>query len=107
MTMVTTISLEEFLEGIEYDDPEDTRNMREQYQRIGQRAFDRGDVLVVYINDDLSHPDLGLTQVCSYGSAESMLERTQFPEPPTTLPDIGGAINWRYQLHHIIDRRWR
>ena len=107
MTMVTTISLAEFIGGLKPSgDVEDDRYYAEAYTRLAVRAFERGDVLLVYVNDDLGHPDLGLTQVCSYGSAASQIEARQFPEPPSTMPDIGGNINWRYQLHHIIDRRW-
>jgi hypothetical protein len=55
----------------------------------------RGDGIAVYENRELGHPDLGHRQIVSYGSPAAQLETT---EPPTTLPDIGGAINWRYQL---------
>lgn len=107
MTMVTTISLDQFIDEMpSHGDADDHRWYIEQYLRLGARVFERGDVLLVYVNDDLSHRDLGLTQVCSYGSAASQIEASRFPEPPSTMPDIGGNINWRYQLHHIIDRRY-
>lgn len=60
-----------------------------------QRWFDRGDGVAVYENHDLGHPELGHRKFLSYGSADAQLETD---EPPERLPDIGGAINWRYQL---------
>jgi hypothetical protein len=56
----------------------------------------RGDGIAIYRNEDLGHVDVGLIQIVSYGSAEAQLEDA---EPPEQLPDIGGAINWRYRLH--------
>ncbi len=58
----------------------------------------RGDGAAVYVNEDLGHSDLGRVQVVSYGSAAAQLE---VADPPVTLPDIGGRINWRYQLHGV------
>lgn len=107
MTMVTTISLAEFIGGLKPSgDVEDDRYYAEAYTRLAVRAFERGDKVLVYENQDLGHRDLGCLKVTTYGSAASMIEASQFPEPPTTLPDIGGDINWRYQLRHIIERRW-
>lgn len=58
------------------------------------RWLGRGDGIAVYQNQDMGHRDLGLLQFLSYGSPAAQLEG----EPPTRLPDIGGAINWRYTL---------
>lgn len=55
----------------------------------------RGDGVAIYQNQDMNHPELGHRQIASYGSPAAQLETD---EPPKTLPDIGGAINWRYQL---------
>lgn len=63
-----------------------------------RRVHSRGDTVVAYRNEDLGHPDLGSYATLSHGSAAAQLEATQYPEPPTTLPDIGGLIGWRYQL---------
>jgi hypothetical protein len=49
----------------------------------------------VYQNSELGHPELGHRKYVSYGSAYAQLE---VEVPPRTLPDIGGDINWRYQL---------
>lgn len=57
--------------------------------------LERGDGVAVYRNEDFNSPDRGSHQIASYGSPAAMLETD---EPPTTLPDMGGAINWRYQL---------
>ena len=59
------------------------------------RWLARGDGIAVYENVDLGHPELGHKQFVSYGSPSAMLERE---EAPHRLPDIGGAINWRYAL---------
>lgn len=58
----------------------------------------RGDGIAVYRNQELGHPQLGHVQIVSFGSHAAQLETA---EPPTTLPDIGGAINWRYQLDAV------
>jgi hypothetical protein len=60
-----------------------------------QGWLDRGDGAAIYENHDLGHPELGMPKITSYGSPRAQLETD---EPPTTLPDIGGAINWRFQL---------
>lgn len=67
------------------------------------RFLARGDTFCVYRNADLGHPDIGCPQGCSYGSEAAQLTRTQFPDgPPTTMPDIGSIIGWRYQLVGIV-----
>jgi hypothetical protein len=55
----------------------------------------RGDGVAVYENRDLSSAKLGHVQICSYGSTSAQIEQD---EPPATMPDIGGQINWAYQL---------
>lgn len=60
-----------------------------------QRWLNRGDGIAVYENHDLGHPELGHRKFMSYGSSAAQLETDT---PPERLPDIGGAINWRYQL---------
>ena len=55
----------------------------------------RGDGIAIYVNQDLGHPDLGMPKMHSYGSSSAQLETDT---PPERLPDIGGAINWRYML---------
>jgi len=59
------------------------------------RWLARGDGAAVYENHDLGSRDVGAPQIVSFGSPAAQLETA---EPPATLPDIGGAINWRYQL---------
>ncbi len=87
--------------------------------QLATKAHARGDGVAVYVNQDLGHPDIGQWQVVSYGSEASQLETRNSPagraeaEPLryfkheddvlwTTLPDIGGRINWRYQLEAIV-----
>ena len=55
----------------------------------------RGDGVAVYENHDFNSRYLGDRQYVSYGSPAAQLEVTA---PPVTMPDIGSAINWRYQL---------
>ena len=55
----------------------------------------RGDGAAVYRNEDLGHPGLGERKIVSFGSPAAQIETLQ---PPEQLPDIGGAINWRYRL---------
>ena len=63
-----------------------------------ERWLARGDGVAVYRNHELGHPNLGHVQIVSYGSAAAQLETDS---PPTTLPDIGPQINWRYQLEGV------
>jgi hypothetical protein len=60
-----------------------------------QRWLDRADGAAVYENHDIGHPDAGMPRIVSYGSPAAQLETAS---PPERLPDIGGAINWRYVL---------
>jgi hypothetical protein len=55
----------------------------------------RGDGVAIYQNSDLGYPEVGDIKLASYGSPRALLE---VDVPPTTLPDIGGHINFRYQL---------
>ena len=84
--------------------------------KLSERAHGRGDGVAVYVNNDLGHPDIGQWQVVTYGSSAAQLETrggrydvSGHHEPfahaadqiPTTLPDIGGRINYRYSLEAI------
>ena len=60
-----------------------------------ERWLARGDGVAVYRNELLGDSQLGMRQIMSYGSPAAQLE---IDEPPETLPDIGGRINWRYRL---------
>ena len=55
----------------------------------------RGDGIAVYENRDMSSPGLGARKYLSFGSKNAQLETSV---PPDRLPDIGGQINWQYQL---------
>lgn len=61
------------------------------------RWIERGDHVAVYENQDLGHHGLGNKQIVSFGSERAQLEVSQ-EDLPHRLPDIGGSINWRYQL---------
>jgi hypothetical protein len=60
--------------------------------------FERGDGIAIYENVDLGHYDLGHVKFASFGSPAAQLE---VDEPPQTLPDIGGQINYRYYLKAV------
>lgn len=57
--------------------------------------LERGDGVAVYENQAFDSSTFGHQQFVSFGSPTAMLE---VDEPPVQLPDIGNAINWRYQL---------
>ena len=75
------------------DDPASRDTMR--------RWLDRGDGIAVYEHSVLGDPNAGHLQFTSYGSAEAQLE---MDTPPQRMPDIGSAINWRYQLKGVFRR---
>lgn len=58
------------------------------------RWLARGDGVAVYENMELGHPDAGHRQFVSFGGPEAQIQGN----PPSRMPDIGGAINWRYCL---------
>lgn len=65
-------------------------------ERVNQ-WLTRGDGVAVYVNEDLGSAGLGDRQIVSFGSSAAQIETT---EPPITLPNIGGATNWQYQLEY-------
>ena len=65
------------------------------HHSIVQRWLDRGDGIACYRNQAMDSSNFGHRQFVSYGSDEAQLPGDT---PPTRLPDIGGAINWPYQL---------
>ena len=62
---------------------------------IVEKWLARGDGIAVYENAELGHPGLGDRQWVSYGGPQAQIE---LDEPPVKMPDISGAINWRFQL---------
>lgn len=64
----------------------------------------RGDGVAIYENMELGHPNLGHRKYVSYGSSAAQLEPEHLVDklPPQRLPDIGGIINWRYQLIGVV-----
>lgn len=108
MTTSTTMSAADFWAVVQTqhdpDDPDGNISYEENVGAFVSKVTGRGDLIAVYRNEDMGHPDLGLLQITSYGSTACQLERAQFPDgPPSTLPDIGGAINWRFQLMGVFD----
>lgn len=57
--------------------------------------LERGDGVAVYRNEAFDHSQFGHRQFTSYGSPAAQIETA---EAPVRMPDIGGAINWPYQL---------
>ena len=74
--------------------PDDAATIIQQIQRW----VDRGVGAAIYRNRDLSSLAVGEPRIVSYGSPAAQLEVT---EPPEQLPDIGGAINWRFRLEAV------
>jgi len=74
--------------------PDDAATIIQQIQRW----VDRGDGAAIYRNHDLGSLAVGEPRIVSYGSPAAQLEVT---EPPEQLPDIGGAINWRFRLEAV------
>lgn len=68
------------------------RNINVLY-RVNQ-WLERGDGVAIYVNTDFGHPDQGHHQYVSFGGPEALIQG----RPPTMMPDIGSAINWRYVL---------
>ena len=70
--------------------------------------LDRGDGCAVYRNMAMDSRDLGHRKFVSYGSKAAQLDvdDSGIPDgvPPIRLPDIGGQINWAYQLEATIRR---
>jgi hypothetical protein len=66
----------------------------ELYPQVN-KWLERGDGIAVYENHDFGSATMGHRQFVSYGSPSAMLE---VDVPPQRLPDIGNAINWRFQL---------
>lgn len=66
-----------------------------------RRWLDRGDGVAVYENAALDSANLGHRQYVSFGSPAAQIEES---DPPKRLPDIGGAINWKYQLAATVLR---
>jgi hypothetical protein len=75
--------------------PEDTATFPKLALDTIDEWIERGDGCAIYRNEDLGHSELGHIKFVSFGGPKSQLE---VPDPPKTLPDIGGEINWRYQL---------
>lgn len=63
--------------------------------------LERGDGVAVYENVALDSAGLGHRQFVSFGSPAAQLEMA---EPPVRMPDIGGSINWKYQLKATVQR---
>ena len=62
------------------------------------RWLTRGDGIAIYQNVDLGSFSVGHRKFVSFGSTAAQLETET---PPTTLPDIGNQIGWRYELQGV------
>ena len=68
-----------------------------------QRWLDRGDGVAVYVNQDFGSFHAGHRQFVSYGGPSAQIILTGDEKgPPTRMPDIGGSINWAYQLEWVV-----
>lgn len=66
------------------------------------RWLAKGLDVLVYQNVELGHPEAGHCQLVGYGK-DAVIDPKVYERPPTTLPDIAGKINWRYQLIGIVE----
>ena len=85
---------------IQFPSPEFTKTQIEsmldsQNWPIVNRWLARGDGIAVYENHNIGSDGAGHRQFPSFGSSAAQLETET---PPKRLPDIGGHINWAYQL---------
>jgi hypothetical protein len=62
---------------------------------LAEKVAARGGGIAVYENHELGHPGLGHRQFVTFGHPDAQIETIS---PPLALPDIGGAINWRYTI---------
>lgn len=78
------------------------REMREMFEKDICASVNawllRGDGAAVFENADLGSTGLGHRKLVSFGKEPSAFIVSSEDELPSTLPDINGAINWRYQL---------
>ena len=67
--------------------------------------LDRGDKVVVYVNQDLGHPDLGNTFIASYGSPDAQFEVESAEDLPYRFPDslAPSGIGWRYIIAGVYE----
>jgi len=75
-------------------------------QSVVRGWLERGDGCAVYRNMALDSANAGHRKFVSYGGKAAQLEvdDSGIPDgvPPIRLPDIGGQINWRYQLEGMF-----
>ncbi len=74
-------------------------NLDPAHHATVQRWLDRGDGVAVYENKALDSASLGHRKFESFGSPDAQIE---VAEPPTRMPDLGGSINWAYQLEAVV-----
>ena len=70
-----------------------------EHHALVETWFTRGDGVAVYRNEAMDSANHGHRQFVSFGSPAAQLETD---DPPTRLPDIGGQINWAYQLEATV-----
>jgi hypothetical protein len=65
----------------------------------------RGDGVAVYRNQAMDSSGAGERQFVSYGSTVCQLEMGE-SDLPKRLPDMGGKINWMFQLEGVYHGRY-
>jgi hypothetical protein len=76
-----------------------------QFWAVVNGWIGRGDGVAVYRNQAMDSIVGGERQFVSYGSHVCQLEMSE-DKLPTRLPDMGGAINWAYQLEGVYHGRY-
>lgn len=102
MTDIKQLTSSEFVELLVHQGY-DNDGVRRVVEQVGNWLV-RGDAVLVYVNADLSHPDVGDRVFLSWGSSSAMVDRSVHQEPPITCPvELAGAgkMSWRYQLDAV------
>lgn len=71
----------------------------EEHHATVKGWLSRGDGVAVYRNEAFDSSMHGGRKFVSFGSKKAQIEDDL---PPKRLPDIGGQINWAYQLEGIV-----
>lgn len=73
----------------------------ETHHDLVRTWLERNVGIAVYQNQALDSANHGHRKFVSFGSFLAQLETNK---PPMRLPDIGGTINWAYQLEAVVHR---
>lgn len=61
------------------------------------RWLDRGDIILIFTNEDLGHPDVGHVMTMPWYA-----DLDEYPLPAHGPDTVVTGLGWRYRLTHII-----